>query len=227
MNMMKHANLRYSDWEQSRSEEVNKLSQGRIGYLHLRAMGTQDINSFARDFYSNIERDGLIIDVRRNRGGNIDSWIIEKLLRKAWAFWAAPTAAPYANMQQTFRGHLVVLVDELTYSDGETFAAGVKALQLGPLVGKRTAGAGVWLSDGNTLSDNGMIRAAENAQFGTDGRWLVEGVGVIPDVEVENLPHATFNGKDQQLETAIQLLEKKLKEQPVKALIPQAIPPLK
>lgn len=226
VNMMKHANLRYSDWEQSRSEQVNKLTQGRIGYLHLRAMGAQDINSFARDFYSNIERDGLIIDVRRNRGGNIDSWIIEKLLRKAWAFWANPTSAPYVNMQQTFRGHLVVLVDELTYSDGETFAAGVKALKLGPLVGKRTAGAGVWLSDGNTLSDNGMIRAAENAQFGMDGRWLVEGVGVIPDVEVDNLPHATFNGKDQQLETAIQLLEKKLKEQPIKALVPQVIPPL-
>ncbi|MES2037283.1 MAG: S41 family peptidase [Pseudomonadota bacterium] len=227
VNMMKHANLRYSDWEQSRSEQVNKASQGRIGYLHLRAMGTQDINSFAREFYSNIERDGLIIDVRRNRGGNIDSWIIEKLLRKAWAYWASPTSAPYTNMQQTFRGHLVVLVDELTYSDGETFAAGVKALKLGPLVGKRTAGAGVWLSDNNTLSDNGMIRAAENAQFGMDGRWLVEGIGVVPDVEVENLPHATFNGKDQQLEAAIQLLEKKLKEQPIKALVPQVIPPLK
>lgn len=227
VNMVKHANLRYGDWEQSRSEQVNKVSQGRIGYLHLRAMGAQDINSFAREFYSNIERDGLIIDVRRNRGGNIDSWIIEKLLRKAWAFWATPTSAPYTNMQQTFRGHLVVLVDELTYSDGETFAAGVKALKLGPLVGKRTAGAGVWLSDNNSLSDNGMIRAAENAQFGMDGRWLVEGVGVSPDVEVDNLPHATFNGKDQQLEAAIQLLEKKLKEQPVKPMVPQVIPPLK
>ncbi|MFZ6656631.1 S41 family peptidase [Undibacterium sp. TJN19] len=227
VNMQKHANLRYSDWEESRSERVNAASQGRIGYLHLRAMGAQDINSFARDFYSNIERDGLIIDVRRNRGGNIDSWIIEKLLRKAWAFWASPTSAPYTNMQQAFRGHLVVLIDELTYSDGETFAAGIKALNLGPLVGKRTAGAGVWLSDGNSLSDNGMIRAAENPQFGMDGRWLVEGVGVTPDVEVSNLPHATFNGQDQQLETAIQLLEKKLKEHPIKPLVPQAIPPLK
>ncbi|MFZ6746577.1 S41 family peptidase [Undibacterium sp. JH2W] len=227
VNMMKHANLRYSDWEQSRSEQVSKQTQGRIGYLHLRAMGSQDINSFARDFYSNIERDGLIIDVRRNRGGNIDSWIIEKLLRKAWAFWSSPGATPATNMQQTFRGHLVVLVDELTYSDGETFAAGIKALKLGPLVGKRTAGAGVWLSDNNSLSDNGMVRAAENAQFGMDGRWLVEGVGVVPDVEVDNLPHATFNGKDQQLEAAIQLLEKKLREQPVKPLVPQVIPPLK
>ena len=227
VNMMKHANLRYSDWEQGRSEQVNKASQGRIGYLHLRAMGSQDINSFAREFYSNIDREGLIIDVRRNRGGNIDSWIIEKLLRKSWAYWSTSTSAPVTNMQQTFRGHLVVLVDELTYSDGETFAAGIKALKLGPLVGKRTAGAGVWLGDNNSLADNGMIRVAETAQFSAEGKWLIEGVGVTPDIEVDNLPHASFNGRDQQLEAAIQLLDKKLREQPLKPLIPQAIPPLK
>ena len=227
VNMKKHADLRYSDWEQSRSERVDQASHGKIGYLHLRAMGPDDINSFARDFYSNINRDGLIIDVRRNRGGNIDSWIIEKLLRKAWAFWSNPTTAPSTNMQQTFRGHLVVLVDELTYSDGETFAAGIKELKLAPLVGKRTAGAGVWLSDNNSLSDNGMIRAAENAQFSTDGRWLVEGVGVTPDIEVENLPHATFNGQDQQLETAIRILQETLQSDPVKPLTPHAFPALK
>jgi len=227
VSMKKHADLRYSDWEQSRSERVDQVSGGKIGYLHLRAMGPDDINSFARDFYSNINRDGLIIDVRRNRGGNIDSWIIEKLLRKAWAFWSNPSSAPSTNMQQTFRGHLVVLVDELTYSDGETFAAGIKALNLAPLVGKRTAGAGVWLSDNNSLSDNGMIRAAENAQFSIDGHWLVEGVGVTPDIEVDNLPHATFKGQDQQLETAIRILQGKLQSDPVKPLSPHAFPPLK
>ncbi|MFZ6693364.1 S41 family peptidase [Undibacterium sp. SXout20W] len=227
ISMKKHADLRYADWEQSRSERVNQASKGKIGYLHLRAMGPDDINAFARDFYSNINRDGLIIDVRRNRGGNIDSWIIEKLLRKAWAFWASPVSVPSTNMQQTFRGHLVVLIDELTYSDGETFAAGIKALKLAPLVGRRTAGAGVWLSDNNSLADNGMIRAAENAQFGFDGKWLVEGIGVAPDVEVENLPHATFSGQDQQLETALKLLQDKLQTEPIQTLTPQAFPKLK
>jgi hypothetical protein len=87
--------------------------------------------------------------------------------------------APSPNMQNTFRGHLAVLVDEYTYSDGETFAAGIKSLGLGPLVGKRTAGAGVWLSDNNRLSDNGMARVAEMGQFNSeDGQWLIEGVGV-------------------------------------------------
>src|SRR5690606_25413354 len=115
--------LRYGDWEQSRRERVLESSKGRIGYLHLRAMGGGDIADFAREFYTNIHRDGLIIDVRRNNGGNIDSWIIEKLLRRAWAFWTYPQSPPESNMQQTFRGHLVVLIDERTYSDGETFAA--------------------------------------------------------------------------------------------------------
>ncbi|WMW81763.1 S41 family peptidase [Undibacterium cyanobacteriorum] len=228
ITMQKQANLRYSDWEQNLSQRVDKASDGKIGYLHLRAMGPADVASFARDFYANYDRDGLIIDVRRNNGGNIDSWIIEKLLRKAWAFWSSEGNRPYTNMQQTFRGHLVVLIDELTYSDGETFAAGVKALNLAPLVGKRTSGAGVWLSDRNTLADNGMVRAAENAQFDVkDGRWLVEGVGVAPDIEVDNPPHASFKGEDKQLEAAINYLQKKLKEQPIKPLAPQAIPPLK
>ncbi|MFZ6647405.1 S41 family peptidase [Undibacterium sp. TJN25] len=226
VSMTKQNGLRYSDWEQSRSSRVDTESQGKIGYLHLRAMGQNDIASFARDFYSNINRDGLIIDVRRNNGGSIDSWIIEKLLRKAWAFWSSPNNQPNSNMQQTFRGHLVVLVDELTYSDGETFAAGVKALGIAPLVGRRTAGAGVWLSDRNRLADNGMVRVAESGQFAADGRWLIEGIGVLPDVEVDNPPHATFAGEDRQLETALQMLEKKLKEQPVKPYAPQEIPAL-
>jgi tricorn protease len=225
--MATHASLRYADWEQGRAHQVDTASKGKIGYLHLRAMVGRDIDAFARDFYANINKDGLIIDVRRNNGGNIDSWIIEKLLRRSWAFWSSNGKQPYSNMQNTFRGHLVVLMDELTYSDGETFAAGVKALKLGPLVGKRSAGAGVWLSDGNGLLDNGMARVAENGQFSSDGEWLIEGVGVTPDVEVDNLPHETFNGRDRQLEVALELLEKKMKEQPVKQWKPAAIPALK
>lgn len=227
VSMARQAALQYSDWEQGRAEQVERASDGRIGYLHLRAMGADDIAAFARDFYANVNRDGLVIDVRRNRGGNIDSWIIEKLLRKAWAFWSTPVGQTSPNMQNTFRGHLVVLVDELTYSDGETFAAGVKALGLGPLVGKRTAGAGVWLSDRNRLADNGMVRVAETGQFDSDkGVWLIEGVGVVPDVEVDNLPNATFNGQDRQLETALALLKKKIAEVPVKRYQAQPIPSL-
>ena len=227
VSMARHASLRYSDWEQGRAQQADAASKGKIGYLHLRAMSTADINAFARDFYANINKEGLIIDVRRNNGGNIDSWIIEKLLRRSWAFWSSNGNLPQSNMQNTFRGHLVVLMDELTYSDGETFAAGIKALKLGPVVGKRSAGAGVWLSDGNNLSDNGRARVAEFGQFAADGEWLIEGVGVTPDVEVDNLPHETFAGRDRQLEVAIELLEKKMQEQPIKPWKPAAIPALR
>ncbi|GAB3249904.1 S41 family peptidase [Chitinimonas naiadis] len=227
VNAQQQAALRYTDWEQSRKEAVEKAGKGRLGYLHLRAMGGNDMASFVREFYGQYDRDGLIIDVRRNNGGNIDSWIIEKLLRRVWAFWGPPSGNPYANMQQTFRGHLVVLTDALTYSDGETFAAGIKALKLGPVIGNRTAGAGVWLSDRNNLVDDGRARVAENPQFGVNGSWLIEGVGVVPDIEVDNPPHATFLGQDKQLETAIDWLQQKLATEPVSPLKPGAIPPLK
>lgn len=219
------ATLRYSDWVQQTRAAVDRVGNGRIGYLHLRAMGPNDIASFARDFYANYDRDGLIIDVRRNRGGNIDSWIIEKLLRRTWAFWQGAATTPYWNMQQGFRGHLTVLIDPYTYSDGETFAAGIKTLNLGPLIGQRTAGAGIWLSDRNRLSDNGIARIAENGQFRADGQWLIEGRGVSPDIEVENLPFESFNGRDRQLDAALDYLERKLKAEPIIMPPAQPIPP--
>lgn len=225
----RHQTLRYNDWEQDRANRVVSASQGRIGYLHLRAMGPTDIATFAREFYSNLDKDGLVIDVRRNTGGNIDSWIIERLLRKSWAYWTDAYGKPKAtmNMQGTFRGHLVVLIDELTYSDGETFAAGIRELSIAPLVGKTTAGAGAWLSDGTTLSDNGRARTAERAQFlASNNQWIVEGVGVKPDIEVDNPPHASFMGQDLQLETAIKMLQKKIADSPVKKLVPGKITPM-
>ncbi|WP_395794453.1 S41 family peptidase [Aquimonas sp.] len=222
----REAALRYSDWVEGLRARVDGASQGRIGYLHLRAMGAGDMAGFVRDFYAQFDREGLIIDVRRNRGGNIDSWVIEKLLRRAWAFWQPPRGTPYANMQQTFRGHLVVLADALTYSDGETFAAGVKSLQLGPVIGTRTAGAGIWLSDRNRLADGGAARIAEFGQFEVgSGRWLIEGQGVAPDIEVDNLPYATYAGGDAQLEAAIANLQQRLQQSPLPALRAAPIPP--
>lgn len=210
--------LRYNDWRYGNARAVAKASEGRIGYVHLRAMGPDDIADFAREFYASSDREGLIIDVRYNNGGNIDSWVLEKLLRRAWAFWqprAPQGAAVYPNMQHAFRGHVVVLANEDTYSDGETFAEGFKRLGLGPVIGKQTSGAGVWLSDGNRLLDNGIMRAAETGQMTPEGRFLIEGVGVKPDIEVDNAPRATFLGSDAQLEAAIAQLKKSMADKPL------------
>lgn len=219
--------LRYYDWVQSRREKVAESTSGDIGYMHIRAMGGNDVASFARDFYEHYDKNGLIIDVRGNRGGNIDSWIIGTLLRQTWAYWKSHHGGPATtNMQQTFRGHLVILMNEGTYSDGETFAAGVKALNIAPLIGTQTAGAGIWLSDRNPLSDGGQARVAEFAQYGLDGRWLIEGRGVTPDVEVHNPPRATYNGEDAQLARAIAYLKDKIAKEPIPELNPQPLPPL-
>ncbi|GLS83603.1 S41 family peptidase [Paraferrimonas haliotis] len=215
--------LKYLDWVYNNADKVNQVDE-QIGYLHLYAMGANDIASFAREFYANLDKQGLIIDVRRNRGGNIDSWIIEKLMRKSWAFWQNPGDKAYTNMQQAYRGHLVVLADQLTYSDGETFAAGIRALGIAPVMGNRTAGAGVWLSGRNRLTDNGMARAAEYSQFAIDGRWIVEGHGVEPDIRVDNLPLATYQGKDAQLAAAIAYLKEQIAKEPVKQLQGEALP---
>lgn len=217
------ARLRYQDWTTRNRQKVAHKA-ANIGYLHLYAMGSNDVSDFAREFYAAYQNDGLIIDVRRNRGGNIDSWILEKLLRKVWMFWTSDNREPNGNMQQTFRGHLVVLADQYTYSDGETFTAGVKALDLGPVIGKRTAGAGIWLRGRNRLADNGMARVAELPVFAEDGRWITEGLGIAPDIEVDNLPHATYQGEDAQLDAAIEYLQQRIKQRPVKPLVPKDYP---
>ncbi|MEP0354678.1 S41 family peptidase [Paraglaciecola sp.] len=214
---------RYYDWTTYNQQKVFDTDQN-LGYLHLYAMGANDVSTFAREFYAQYKKQGLIIDVRRNRGGNVDSWLIEKLLRRAWSFWQPPGQEANTNMQQTFRGHLVILADEYTYSDGETFTAGVKALELGTVIGKQTAGAGVWLTGRNRQADKGIARVAEFPVFAMDGRWITEGRGISPDIEVSNLPYATYNGEDAQLEAAIKYLQKQIKRKPVKTLQAKPFP---
>ncbi len=212
--IMNESGLRYSDWEYTRRVKVEEEGEGQIGYLHLRAMSGGNITEFYRDFYPVFDRQGLIIDVRRNSGGNIDSFILEKLMREAWMYWKDRVGNPTWNMQYAFRGHMVVLVDQNTASDGEAFAEGFKRLGLGAVIGMRTWGGEIWLSSSNTLSDGGLARAPMTGVYGPEGKWLIEQIGVIPDMEVDNLPHATFNGEDAQLEAAIAYLKQKIAEDP-------------
>jgi tricorn protease len=208
------SSLRYSDWEYTRRLATEKQGEGKIGYVHLRAMGGSDLTAWYREFYPVFDRQGLIIDVRNNRGGNIDSIVLEKLLRRAWFYWKGREQNPYWNMQYSFRGHMVVLCNENTASDGEAFAEGFRRLGMGPLIGTRTWGGEIWLSSENRLTDRGLARAPMWGVYGPEGEWLIEGHGVEPDIEVDNLPHATFNGEDAQLDTAIDFLLQKIEEDP-------------
>ena len=205
--------LRYNEWEYTRRLAVEKASNGKIGYVHLRAMTSNDINQWARDYYPVFDREGLIIDVRRNGGGNIDSWLLGKLLRQAWFYWQPRIGNPTWNMQYAFRGHIVVLCDSFTGSDGEAFTEGVRRLKLGKVIGTRTWGGEIWLSFDNTQADNGIASAAELGVY-ADGKWLIEGHGVDPDMVVDNLPHATYEGTDAQLDAALKVLHQEIQDDP-------------
>jgi len=206
--------LRYDQWEYTRRKAVETLGKGKVGYVHLRAMGKSNIAEWARHYYPVFHRQGLIIDVRHNRGGNIDSWILEKLLRKAWFYWKPRVGKPYWNMQYAFRGHMVVLCNEKTASDGEAFAEGFRRLGMGSLIGTRAWGGEIWLSINNRLVDRGFASAAQTGVYGPERKWLIEGHGVDPDVVVDNLPHATFGGGDAQLDAAVKHLLQKIKKDP-------------
>ncbi|HEY1902051.1 MAG TPA: S41 family peptidase [Terracidiphilus sp.] len=208
------ARMRYAEWEYSRRLKVDAASNNEIGYVHLQAMGSGDIDQWAREYYPIFDRQGLIIDMRHNHGGNIDSWLLSDLLRKAWFYWQPRVGNPAWNMQYAFRGHIVVLCDQETASDGEAFTEGFKHFQMGKVIGTRTWGGEIWLSGSNTQADNGVATAAETGVYSAEGKWLIEGHGVDPDIVVDNLPHATYAGNDAQLQAAIDLLKQQIKDDP-------------
>ena len=218
------AEVRYREWEYTRRLKVDADSKGSIGYVHLQAMGSLDIEQWAREFYPVFDRQGLIVDVRHNRGGNIDSWLLSKLMRKAWFYWQPRIGNPSWNQQYAFRGHMVVLCDQKTASDGEAFTEGFRRLGLGKAIGERTWGGEIWLSQNNKLSDNGIATAAETGVYGPEGKWLIEGHGVDPDIVKDNLPHATFLGEDAQLDLAVHYLEDEIKRDPRPVPSPPAYP---
>jgi len=127
-------------------------------------------------------------------------------------------------MQYAFRGHIVVLVDENTRSDGEAFAEGVRRLGLGKVIGMRTWGGQIWLNQQNRLSDGGIASAPMQGVYGPEGTWLIEQHGVDPDIVIDNLPHATFMGSDAQLEAAVQELLEEIKRDPRPVPAPPAYP---
>ena len=224
ISQSRDADLRYSEWEYTRRLAVDEASDGDIGYVHLRAMGGDNFSEWAREFYPVFNRSGLIVDVRNNRGGNIDSWILAKLMRQAWFYWKPRVGQPYWNMQYAFRGHMVVLCNERTASDGEAFCEGFRRLGMGKVIGTRTWGGEIWLSYDNPLVDKGYASAAQTGVYGPEGKWLIEGHGVDPDIVIDNLPHATFEGKDAQLERAIAHLKERIVEEPVTVPEPPPYP---
>jgi len=220
------AHLRYTAWEWHTRNVVKDLSYKAgftAGYIHLRDMsGGKAEDAFVRGFYPDYDKQALIVDVRHNHGGNIDSWLLDVLQRRAWMYWQG-RATNITNgglgwdEQFSFRGHIVVLIDEKTSSDGEGFSRGMSELGLGKLIGTRTWGGGIWLSSDNHLVDGGIATAPEIGTYNKKFGWGlgIENMGVEPDIWIDNDPHQTYGGRDAQLEKAIEVLKDWLEEEPV------------
>ena len=219
--------LKAADALNHRRNYVQRNSGDKLAYIYLEDMeqmgegSSNSFDDFAAQFYPAIRKAGLIIDVRRNAGGNIDTWILERLRRVAWMFNTQRAGPGDTTMQYAFLGKVAVLVDEMTSSDAEIFAAGIQQLGLGKVIGMRSWGGAVGYSSNPELAlvdGSGFTIPSFGPYVG--GKWMIEQQGVVPDIVVENPPVATFNGHDKQLDAAIDHLMKLIEDEPKAEKIP-------
>ncbi|MEM7355878.1 MAG: S41 family peptidase [Acidobacteriota bacterium] len=207
--------LIYLDWTRRSRRRVHEASDGKVGYIHLPNMGASGLREWIKGFYSQIRKDGLIIDVRSNGGGNVSQMIIDRLRRELLMVdFERHQENPDPYPGTVFTGHLVCLLDEDTASDGDQFAWVFRQAGLGPLVGKRSWGGVVGIYGRGPLIDGGSVSVSEAGTTDPDGRWVIEGHGVEPDYEVENPPSALLAGRDPQLEKGLELLLQKIATEP-------------
>ncbi|OJW52600.1 MAG: hypothetical protein BGO67_06620 [Alphaproteobacteria bacterium 41-28] len=194
---------RYRDWVEKNRAYVHEKTKGRIGYIHIPDMGVKGFAEFHRSFLAELSRDGLVVDVRFNGGGNVSGLLLEKLSRKRLGYdqsrWWGAMPYPYESPM----GPMVALTNEYAGSDGDIFCHSFKMLKLGPLIGKRTWGGviGTWVR--HSLVDGGGTSQPEFSFWFHDVGWGVENYGVDPDIEVEITPQDYEKGADPQLDRGI------------------------
>lgn len=203
--------IKYIDWVRSNREYVQKASGGKVGYVHLPDMGGNGLSQFGRDYYPQKRLQGLIIDDRFNGGGNVSEYIIKELMVKPFAFQSARHGAIETKPHGAFNGHLAVLINGETMSDGETLAHVAATNDFAKCIGERTWGGWVWIWTRHRFVDNGNLAEPEFGGWGFSSQWLIEGPGVSPEMEVINDPASEMMGKDKQLDTAIDYLMNQIK----------------
>jgi len=196
--------LRYLDWVEHNKRRVDELSDGRVGYLHIPDMGADGIREFIKWYYPQIRKLGLVIDARGNGGGNVSQMIIERLRRELLGVRFSRTfERPGTYPGWTFRGPMACLLDEDSASDGDIFPHMFRQAGLGPLIGKRSWGGVVGITNHGPLVDGGTVNVPQFGTNGLDGSWIIEGHGVDPDIVVENDAKSLLEGHDPQLERAV------------------------
>lgn len=204
--------LYHYDWIQENIKKVDKASNGRIGYIYIPDMGVEGLNEFARYFYPQLDKEGLIIDDRANGGGNVSPMILERLAREPYRLTMRRGSTRIGTVPDAVQvGPKVCLINKYSASDGDLFPWGFRALGLGKLIGTRTWGGIVGISGSLPYMDGTDIRVPFFTSYDPKtGQWIIENHGVDPDILIDNDPIKEWNGEDQQLNRAIEEVMKDL-----------------
>ncbi len=212
--------LRYFAWLTENIRKVLAATDGRVGYMHINAMGAAGVAEFDKFWRAFRYKDGIIIDVRRNSGGWTEFFLIDKLEREQVAFNVLRGMEPFRYPGSAGNRRYVAVTNEYNGSDGECFLEHFKARRLGAVVGMPSWGGLVGILNPQQTIDNGTIQQPNNGFFGREGQWWVEGHGADPDIVVDNDPASVMAGKDPQLEKAIEVILQQIRDNP-----PPAFPP--
>jgi len=206
---------RYREWVEKNKDYVHKKSKGKLGYLHIPDMGPNGFSEFHRYYIHEAGMNGLVVDLRNNRGGHVSQLLLEKLSRKQYGYDLSRYGSVGTYPSHSVAGPMVALTDEHAGSDGDIFSHQFKQMKLGTLVGKRTWGGVVGINPRLMLADGTMTTQPEYATYMKDVGWKVENYGTDPDIEVEITPEDYVKGRDPQLDKAIEIALDQLKKKPV------------
>ncbi|MCX4991014.1 S41 family peptidase [Streptomyces sp. NBC_00568] len=216
--------LRYHAWVADRRAYVHERSGGRLGYLHVPDMVGSGWAQLHRDLRIEVAREGLVVDVRENRGGHTSQLVVEKLARRIVG-WDLPRGLrPYSYPEDAPRGPVVAVANEFSGSDGDIVNAAIKALGIGPVVGTRTWGGVIGIDSRYRLVDGTSVTQPKYAFWLEGYEWSVENHGVDPDIEVVQAPQDHAAGRDTQLDEAVRIALAALEENPAKTA--PTLPPL-
>ena len=211
--------LREAAWIADRRAEVDRLSNGRIGYVYLSNMEKLGLDQFIRQFYPQLDKEALIVDDRWNGGGNIDQMVLERLRRVLVGMSTNRLGTPMTIPRSVASGPKICLVNFWSASDGDIFPFFFRAYGLGKILGERTWGGVRGIRGPWTLLDGGSVTIPEDALYGLNSQWVMENHGVDPDIVVDDRPDDFEGQHDLQLETAVHLLLQQIGPHP------RALPP--
>ncbi|PMD99547.1 hypothetical protein BWI97_00925 [Siphonobacter sp. BAB-5405] len=210
--------LRQMDWVEGNRRKVDAATGGKVAYVYLPNTGSDGYTFFNRYYYSQLDKDAVIIDERFNGGGFVADYIIDMLNRPLLSYWNGREGKSFTSPAASIYGPKVMIVNEYAGSGGDALPNFFRRRNLGTIIGKRTWGGLVGISGYPSLIDGGSVTSPSFGIYSPDGKWEVENIGVAPDIEVEMTPKDTQNGKDPQLEKAIETVLDQLKKNPVKRL---------